>query len=234
MYKNQILIISSLLLVCVCFAVAVNPPPSLEISRCGTSGSFVSNFILDSGVGLAVQQTVVNLCYDNDNLYLKPLCYDDNIVSNYTLCNEHLYNYDVFEVFLSVGHQQPTNYLEVELSPRGVLFVAQVANTDDSCSGITDTLIGCPESEIEYSAQVIPNLGYQGFLSIPFATIQNATYPNGAVEQSSSFNTQYRMNMYRVDFPTTTSPTEYSCWSPTFMNPPCFHVPSTFGYITLV
>ncbi|EFA79123.1 hypothetical protein PPL_07948 [Heterostelium album PN500] len=74
---------------------------------------------------------------------------------------------------------------------------------------VVDTLIGCPESEIEYSAQVIPNLGYQGFLSIPFATIQNATYPNGAVEQSSSFNTQYRMNMYRVDFPTTTSPTEY-------------------------
>ena len=55
----------------------------------------------------------------------------------------------------------------------------------------------------------------------------------------------YRINLYRVNemeelamfdktCSTTTNSCEYMAWSPTFSDPPAFHVPSKFGYLVLV
>ncbi|GAM19900.1 hypothetical protein SAMD00019534_030750 [Acytostelium subglobosum LB1] len=206
--------------------------PSLQVPRCEVGSTMATDFFLDDGSAPAIQQTAVNVCYDDEYIYLKPMCTDNDIMSPFTECNQDLFQSDVFEVFISEGFNQPTNYLEVELSPYGVLFVSNVANTDNDCSGITDTLIDCGASGIQYNSTATPT-GWLGYLALPFSTIQNATYAASAV-RPDSYGTQFRMNMYRIDTPSQTYVKEYSCWNPTDKSPACFHVPSTFGYITLV
>lgn len=75
---------------------------------------------------------------------------DTQMVSTFTQCNQPLYEQDVVEVFLGNPADEDfmTNYLEVEVNPQGALFVSNITNTNDHCSGITGDLIACNETGI--------------------------------------------------------------------------------------
>ncbi|KAF2072185.1 hypothetical protein CYY_006505 [Polysphondylium violaceum] len=191
------------------------------------NATHVSNFRLVDNSSLAVQQTDVSMCYDETYLNVKADCFDNNIQSPYSQCNQDLFNADVFEIFLAYGPEVPTKYLEIELSPYGVLFVSKVANTDDFCTGVTDSLIECGASGIVYNATIQDN-EWVGILQIPLSLIQETS--NLAEPQPSPQLPLYRINMYRIDIPASQEK-EYSCWNPTDTSPPCFHKPSMFGTV---
>ncbi|EGG13618.1 hypothetical protein DFA_11379 [Cavenderia fasciculata] len=204
----------------------------IEVPNCSLAGqTYVNGFRLDDNSSLAIQQTFVGLCYTDEGIQFIPNCADDNIQSPYTQCNQDLFNADVFEVFLSSDStdEAPTYYLEVELSPHGVLFVTYVVNPNGVCNGIEDTLVDCGQSGIIYNA-TINSQGWNGYLLIPFNLIDKASRvsPPTPIKPGS----QFRINMFRIDTPLG-SYKEYSAWHPTDESPPCFHVPSKFGYLTL-
>ena len=71
-------------------------------------------------------------------------------------CNDPLYEQDVVEVFVApaLPDGEPMhNYLELELSPNGVLFSANVTNPNLTCLGIEDGMLDC--SLFQYSVRVL-------------------------------------------------------------------------------
>ncbi|KAN0027803.1 hypothetical protein ACTFIV_009627 [Dictyostelium citrinum] len=207
---------------------------TLNIYRCSnnstnqwSNATSVTDFTLTSNYGLAVQQTFASICYDDQYINIKAYCIDNNIISPYNSCNQDLFNADVFETFISYGpaDEVAVNYLEVELSPYGVLFVSLVNNPNDECDGIQDTLVDCGQSGIIYGASTV-NDGWEGTLRIPYQLIQKAS------QHSETEGYIYKFNMFRIDVPLNNYK-EFSCYHADNTNPPCFHVPSYFGNIAL-
>ncbi|EGC28890.1 hypothetical protein DICPUDRAFT_159603 [Dictyostelium purpureum] len=228
-------LLSILLLVLAIKTISSQFVDNLKIYKCSESGGSVSwsnattvtDFEVTSNMGLAIQQTFASICYDDEYLRIKANCIDNNIISPYNQCNQDLFDADVFEIFLAYtdANSVAVNYLEVELSPYGVLFVSSVYNPNDACVGIQDNLVDCDQSGIIYEAGPVTS-GWSGELSIPFSLIQKASgNPSGS-------NNVYKLNMFRIDVPQY-GYKEYSCYHADNTNPPCFHVPSYFGALSL-
>jgi len=171
----------------------------------------------------AKQSTIVHFCYTDGALLLKYESVDNNITSPYTDCNQPLYNSDVVEVFLTNVYSGSSvdlhHYLELEVSPNSVLFVAHITNPDLTCKGIQDQLVACDLSGVVWQAQRIDAENrWWAFLSIPWPLIGG--FPHSGWSFSGNF--------FRIDTPHGTSE-EYSCWQSTNSNPPCFHIPKYFG-----
>merc|ERR1712100_476898 len=119
------------------------------------------------------------------------------------------------------------NYIELELSPNGVLFAADVTDPDLTCNGITDDNYPC--SYFTYSAQRYDDEGYwTGTIGIPWSIL--ATYPGAGPQLPPS--DIFRVNFFRIDTPLYQEK-EYSGWSCDNSSPACFHEPLYFGYLQL-
>lgn len=115
-----------------------------------------------------------------------------------------------------------------------VLFACYVDNPNLACKGIQDTYIPCESSGISYAADNTTD-GWWGYLQIPFSlidTLPPVSSPKWAPGDSKRGLT-YRGNFFRIDTPKNQTQ-EFSCWSPTFVKVPCFHMPEYFGFIKLV
>lgn len=63
---------------------------------------------------------------------------------------------DAVEVFIAPWSSAvPQRYFEMEISPRGVLFVSRIVNPKDTCSGIQNTLLDCVASGIEWGGDLL-------------------------------------------------------------------------------
>ena len=141
---------------------------------------------------------------------------DDAVVASYTSRNDPLWKEDVFEVFLSTENP-PRLYYEFEVNPLGTLFHARVASPGLSRDSMrVETAWDCPGFE----ARVTRRPGrWSAALRIPLEAICEGGPPP-----------RLRANFYRID---RGAPDEYSAWSPTFADPPDFHVPERFGVLKL-
>ena len=92
-------------------------------------------------------------------------------------------------------------------------------------------------SHIEFTGEEIPcdsvtfeakeaSTYWWAYLKVPLSLIKSASSPDAS-------GTTYRADFYRIDY-TANQSKQYSCWSPTYQNPACFHVPQYFGYLYLV
>ncbi|KAH3761812.1 hypothetical protein Pelo_6297 [Pelomyxa schiedti] len=214
-----------LFLVAVLVTLCTAADYSASVPVCPTTTS-LSAFILDDGSGKAVQQTNVTLCHDDNGIQVEFGCVDDNPRNPYTECNDPLYEYSVVEMFVapaSDASAAPYVYVELEVSPNGVLFVANITNTNGDCSGISDVLLPCSTSGLEWSAtRDDANDRWSASLYVPFSL-----WPG-----KSSADT-WLANFFRIDTPKGMSK-EYSCWSPTMASPACFHRPKYFGSLELL
>jgi len=220
--------------------------PTFKIQRCehppppGSSWqeiTSVKDFILADGSTRAKQQTTVFMCYNSQWIYIKFNCSDNHIYSPFTKCNQPLYQYDVVEVFLTsptTNNEESNlhNYVELEVSPNGILFVSRINNTLLRCGGFIGTEIPCNETGILwYAARYDSKNNWWAYLQIPWRLLNfTAEIENFVETQSRKIN--WRGNFYRIDSPKNL-PKEYSCWSPTMSTPPCFHKPAYFGYLDL-
>jgi hypothetical protein len=141
---------------------------------------------------------------------------DERVVATLTARNGPLWTEDVFEVFLS-PHDPPRRYYEIEVNPLGALFAARIESPDLAretmkvdvswaCRGIAARVRRTPR---RWSAS----------LSIPLSELTDG----------ESVRT-WRANFFRID---RGGRDEYSAWSPTYQDPPDFHVPARFGTLRL-
>jgi len=141
---------------------------------------------------------------------------DDGVVATLRERDGQLWQEDVVEVFLS-PQDPPFAYYEFEVNPLGTLFDARVDSPDLSratmrvepawtCSGFSARVRCGPRR-------------WSALLRIPLAPMAPKGIPS-----------VWRANFYRID---RDDPDEFSAWSPTFADPPDFHVPNRFGYLRM-
>ncbi len=141
---------------------------------------------------------------------------DEGVVATLTERDGPLWMEDVVEVFLS-PEDPPTVYYEFEVNPLGALFDARVESPDLSRAAMkVEPAWTCPgfSARVRRSRQA-----WSALLRIPLAPMT----PQGTPRR-------WRANLYRID---RGNPDEFSAWSPTLADPPDFHVPERFGFLSL-
>ena len=170
----------------------------------------------------AQQQTQARICADAEKLYVRFDCDDRHIWGTFTQRDEHIYDEEVVEVFISPGPETPTRYYELEVSPNGVLLDAKIHNPTSERSNITvDFSWDCPNIGWWAGRNDAAN-HWWAILALPWAEI-------GAQGELPRL---WRANFYRIERPEG-GPDEFSCWSPTRAEPADFHKPAFFGTLEL-
>ncbi|MDQ0091505.1 hypothetical protein J2T12_004942 [Paenibacillus anaericanus] len=173
----------------------------------------------DTVTGLPPKEsTEVRACWNKDYLYVRFLSKDSNIVSDFTERDDPLYEQDVVEFFID-EEGKGTRYLELEVSPRNVVFDALIENDGlDAVKGLNKAwcfqdLLTSVDSNRE---------GYlTTYISIPAS---NFIHP---LHEGLS----WKVNFYRID-EDLEGTREYQAWSPT--GKVNFHVSSRFGTMVFV
>ncbi len=179
-------------------------------------------FTLADGSGPARQQTVTRVCYDDQALYVRFNCQDEDIWGTYTQRDEPLYDEEVVELFLAPGAEDPVSYYEIEVSPNGVIFDAQVYNpTSQRADMQVDLDWDCPGIRWEARRDDAARQWW-ATLVVPWA----------AVAPPGDLPIIWRANFYRIERPRSAE-AEFSCWSPTLTQPADFHKPAYFGRLIL-
>ncbi len=141
---------------------------------------------------------------------------DEGVVATLIERDGPLWTEDVVEVFLS-PKDPPRLYYEFEVNPLGALFDARVESPELSRATMkVQPAWTCPgfSARVRRSPQA-----WSALLRIPLAPMAPGQIPSS-----------WRANFYRVD---RGKPDEYSAWSPTLTDPPDFHVPERFGFLSL-
>jgi hypothetical protein len=195
-------------------------PPCVEVPLLAPTQRLVlspSFSLRDSVTGAPPRlRTALRLGFRDGALLVRLDARDDGVVATLTRRDAPLWTEDVFEVFLS-PHDLPTVYYEFEVNPLGAVFDARVESPDLKRTTMkVDAAWRCPG----FSARVRRTpTRWSASLRIPLAPMT----PEGAA-------LVWRANFYRIDRGKTD---EYSAWSPTFADPPDFHVPRRFGTLRL-
>ncbi|KNC48150.1 uncharacterized protein AMSG_04379 [Thecamonas trahens ATCC 50062] len=210
----------------------------LEAPECSAPFAFgtaatTAPFVVSSGARQApVHRTVAKVCHLTGDgyagLFFEYTAQDSYIYNPFTECDDHLYEYDAVEVFIAPGlgypAQAPQHYVEIEVSPKGVLFESHITNPDDDCAGMTGDLMACNATAIEARARVTPD-GWTAAVYVPYVTVAPGAHPPPSA---------WHLNMFRIDVVSPSAGEQFLAWSPTYKSPPCFHVPSAFGKVVLV
>jgi hypothetical protein len=164
-------------------------------------------------------RTIVRAAAGPVGLHVLFECEDRDVWATHARRDAPLWEEEAVEVFLAPGARDPDRYVEIEISPAGVLFDALVSNPDARRATMrVDTswtaagLVGrtCRHGRASWSAE----------LSIPWRSLGELGEAGGA----------WRANFYRIERPHGEA-AEYSAWSPTGADPPDFHKPARFGHL---
>lgn len=173
---------------------------------------------------------MVYSCFTNEAIHFKFVAQDFKIQSNFTKCNEPLFKMDAVETFL--GHvtfgssYDLHHYWELEVNPHGALFLAKITNPELTCVNLTGDQQTCATSGVHWEAGHLAS-GWWAYVAVPWKLLGA---PGGA-EQMQHQPYEWRGNFFRIDL--LSSGRQFSCWSPTFSNPACFHRPNYFGQLKL-
>jgi len=139
------------------------------------------------------------------------------IVATHRERDAPLWEEDVCEIFLAPDGDSPRCYFELEINPLGTLFDARVESPElVRSSKRVDTSWDCPG--LSSRVAVRPGL-WSASLTIPLAPLCGGRIPS-----------TWRANFFRID---RGAEDEFTAWSPTFADPPDFHVPERFGLLRL-
>lgn len=169
---------------------------------------------------LPLQPTAVRIAHDDLALLLRFDCIDRDIWATHTRRDAPLWDEEVVELFLAPGDGDPQGYVEIEVNPIGAIFDARVTNPD----GRRDTMrvdaawnaAGLVASVTRPSPQ-----SWRTELVVPWTDLCTGPPPR-----------VWRANFFRIERPRDGDP-EFSCWSPTLVDPPDFHKPASFGRLLL-
>lgn len=178
--------------------------------------------LLDAETGLAPRQaTRVTLRADARTLSVRFDCIDPDPWSSFRQRDEPLWQEEAVEVFLAPSAATLRRYVELEVSPVGVLFDAVI----DNPTGLRRDLVADTSWDgpgLVWAAGLAPG-GWWATLEIPWATVLGALGHEGPNPQD------WRANFYRIDRPRDGSPAEFSAAAAALVTPADFHRPECFG-----
>lgn len=173
--------------------------------------------------------TEVRTLWDDHRLYVTFRCEDRDILANMMERDAPLYDEEVVEVF--IAPRDLHNYFEFNVSPRGVVFDSLIHH--DGTRFVGHPSWNCAGLEVAVQRTAAPGESTatapaEGFgvwtaqLAIPFGSVEELTPRHGD---------RWAINFYRIK---RRPVEEYSCWSPTLLEPAQFHVPGRFGTLRFV
>lgn len=170
--------------------------------------------------GAVVQSTRVRALHDGRTLFVRFDCDDRDIWATHARRDAPLWEEEVVEVFLAPGPDTPSDYVEIEVNPLGAVFDARVANPDGSRGTMrVDTSWDAGGLVTRVTRPSAP--AWRVELALPWIALCEGEPP-----------AEWRANFFRIDRPPGGAH-EYSCWSPTYTDPPDFHRPALFGHLVL-
>ena len=176
-----------------------------------------------------VETTEVRACWDDECLYVSFSCKDADIWGNFEHRDDPLYDEEVVELFLCPSGDL-RHYFELEVSPLNVLFDATVFNPElDRRTMLVDRTWDAPgiRTAVRVSGTLndhrSPDIGWIAEVALPFRDL--------GLEGPPTPGTLWRVNFYRIE---RGAATEFTAWSPTYKDPPDFHVPQSFGEFVFV
>jgi hypothetical protein len=162
------------------------------------------------------QPTALRVCHDGERLSIAFGAADAHVFGTHRGRNAPIYEEEVVEAFLAPDGD-PRRYFELEASPFGAWFEARIENPDGRRATMRsdrDWVCAGWERAVRIHAS-----GWDVEWAIPFAALAAPPPAPGAA---------WRANFFRID---QANGGEYSAWSPTFADPPDFHVPARFGVL---
>lgn len=187
--------------------------------------NYLSNSLTKERITDPAYESFAQVAYDDANLYIAFTCNDQDIHSSFTKRDEHLWKEEAVEVFIDTDESNPNHYVEIEVSPKNVLYDSYIV--DPKNIDVEETrkynLKG-----IQTAVQVDGTTGnrkdadrqWTVEMAIPFAEIAKDFHPDQLKEAA------WRINFYRIN--RDASPLQLMAWSPTQGS---FHQPGKFGRI---
>ncbi|KIW07511.1 uncharacterized protein PV09_01476 [Verruconis gallopava] len=212
-------------------AVAVSAAvPSLDVPAC----PFKSMINYDKSVPDLEDfpLTQVELCYSAQYIHINFTAYNETSFfynSSYGT-NDPIYNYEVMEVFVYHGKNDPQTYLEFEVAPNNVTFNSFIYNPSKIRAA------GAPFDRFYISEPVVDGLTastmldklgqtWKSSVRIPLALFN--------VDSGQAKGTLWRMNFFRTVVSPKTFPNQLlGAWS--VPNAANFHMTPFFGYVKFV
>ncbi len=167
-----------------------------------------------------LQATAVRIAYDVDSLLVRFDCTDRDIWATYGRRDERLWEEEVVELFVAPGEADPSDYVEIEVNPNGAIFDARVGNPYGRRDSMRVDSAWNAAGLVAAVSRPTPG-SWRAELVVPWSDLCEGTPP-----------LVWRANFFRVERPRDGDP-EFSCWSPTFVDPPDFHKPASFGRLEL-
>lgn len=176
----------------------------------------------------AEQATRVRMAWDDAALHVRFDCVDRHAWGTLAQRDDPLWQEEAVEVFLAPGEADPVDYLEFEVSPRGVLFDARIHNPTSLRADLrADVAWDCPGIRWEAGSGT-ERQDWWAVLVLPWRGLLDREGPPPPV---------WRANFYRIERPRIErpedGPAEFSAWSPTLVRPADFHKPARFGVLEL-
>ena len=167
-----------------------------------------------------LQATAVRIAHDDQAFLLRFDCSDRDIWATHARRDAPLWEEEVVELFIAPGEDDPSDYVEIEVNPRGAIFDARVRNPDGRRDSMhVDSAWNAAGLVAEVS---LPSpRSWRAEIAVPWSGLCEGTPPR-----------VWRANFFRIERPRNGDP-EFSCWSPTFVDPPDFHKPAFFGRLVL-
>ncbi|KAL6889152.1 hypothetical protein GGI43DRAFT_226599 [Trichoderma evansii] len=204
--------------------------PSVNVPSCPRVGSIsYSKSVPDL---TPFPRTQVDLCYTDTSLELTFTAYDEvNYFFNASQgTNDDIWEYEVMEAFLYKGTDDPSTYVEYEISPNNVTYQAFVYNPSKNrtAGAPFDHFFVTDPATDGFSATTVlnkPAKTWKSSVTIPLAIFN--------VDNCKAKGTQWRMNFFR----TVVTPQEYpnqqlGAWSPP--DEASFHITKYFGNVNFV
>jgi len=163
-------------------------------------------------------------CHDRDNLYIAFVNHDQHIFSSFRNRDEFLWEEEAVEVFIDTD-EIPSTYIELEVSPRNVVFDSFITDTAKIDLVVTPgfDLEGW-RTAVSVHGTVNDNSDHDSLWTVEMAIPFTSLEPDFKMERITEYH--WRINFYRIDRDDL-GPTNYA-WSPTYRR---FHTPSKFGTI---
>jgi hypothetical protein len=169
--------------------------------------------------GVTRDRTLVRAATSGHALHVLFECADRDVWGTLGRRDDPLWKEEVVEVFIAPGRDDPRRYVEIELSPAGVLFDAIVDNPDGRRDTMTVNAAWNAAGLVSRVSRPRTDL-WRAELSIPWVSLA----PDAARQDA------WRANFFRVERPHAGS-SEFSAWSPTGADPADFHKPACFGLL---
>ncbi len=166
------------------------------------------------------QATTVRIAHDSHALLLRFDCDDRDTWATHRLRDAPLWEEEVVEVFVAPGEEDPAEYVEIEVNALGTILDARVASPDGRRESMrVDRSWNAAGLVVEVD-RPSPD-SWRVEVVIPWRELHDGATPR-----------IWRANFFRIDRPRD-GDHEFSCWSPTFADPPDFHKPACFGRLIL-